>query len=149
VLNTFRTTGFLEAMVMISQLFKRVLAVLMFSVVCQQSVAAPEEADGYSREERAEKALIVELQKMALDPIRGITGVITAVNFDGPRASIDGRVYRFSPAAQVNLLSGWGAPTQLKPGMAVRALYESSTFESPARVIHRIDEIESAEVLVF
>jgi len=134
---------------MMIQLFKRVLVLLMLSVVCQQSMAAPEQADGYSREERAEKTLIVTLQKMALDPIRGITGVITAVDFDGPRVSIDGRVYSFSPAAQVSLISGWGAPTQLKPGMAVRALYESSTVESPTRVIHKVNEIEAAEVLVF
>jgi len=112
-------------------------------------VAAQPQSDGYSPAERAEQALIDQLQMTTYGRIRATSAVITDVDFEGPRIVADGRAFNFSPAARVNLLSGAGAPTLLQQGMAIRMLFESPTAQSKLGVIHNIDEIEVDELMVF
>jgi hypothetical protein len=56
-------------------------------------------------------------------PVQGNLGRITEVDFDGPTVTIDGYVYGFAADADIDLMSGFGAPTLLRPGMVVEFYY--------------------------
>lgn len=55
--------------------------------------------------------------------VRQGVGRVVDVDPDGPRVIIDGLVFAFAIDAEVRLLSGFGAPTLLRPGMAVEYYY--------------------------
>lgn len=63
------------------------------------------------------------------------TGVIIDVDPDGPRILVDGRIFRFSIDAEVRLLSGFGAPTLLRPGMELEFYFREDIAGAAGEIV--------------